>query len=177
MKGGSYEEEDLVQEVKESDVVDLLLSTLESAYATKAVNEYVTTGLMKLTTRISDSAQIERIRRVMMSRTDSLDVEIQQRSVEYGNLFGYDSIRRGVLEKMPPPEIKPEEKLLTDKSAGLSKGTKAKKVPAAKAAGDDVSVSTFHYGLLLLFLFLPPLVTKGFRFLHICRILDRITMN
>jgi AP-1 complex subunit gamma-1 len=70
------------------------------------VNEYIITALMKLTTRISNAAQIERIRRTLQTYSDSLDVEIQQRAVEYGNMFGYDEIRSGVLEKMPPPVIK-----------------------------------------------------------------------
>ena len=66
---------------------------------------------MKLTTRMSDPSQVERIRRLMGSRTSDLNIEIQQRAVEYGNMFGYDNIRRGVLEKMPPPEVKEEQRV------------------------------------------------------------------
>ena len=106
LKGGQYEEEELVVKVQEPDVVDLLSTILTSAYATPSVNEYIVTALMKLTTRISSAAQVERIRRTLQTYSDSLDVEIQQRAVEYGNMFGYDEIRRGVLEKMPPPVIK-----------------------------------------------------------------------
>lgn len=106
LKGGQYEEEELVVRVSESDIVDLLSTILTSAYATSSVREYIITALMKLTTRISSAAEIERIRRILHSYSDSLDVETQQRSVEYGNMFGYDEIRRGVLEKMPPPVIK-----------------------------------------------------------------------
>jgi len=65
-----------------------------------------------LTTRMSDQSQIERIRRLLSSRTSDLSIEIQQRAVEYGNMFGYDAIRRGVLEKMPPPEIREEQRVL-----------------------------------------------------------------
>lgn len=106
LKGGSYEEEELVVKVQESDMVDILATILSSAYSTQTINEYIITALMKLTTRISSAAQIERIRRILQTYTDSLDVEIQQRSVEYGNMFGYDDIRTGVLEKMPPPVFK-----------------------------------------------------------------------
>lgn len=106
LKGGNYEEEELVVKVQESDVVDILATILSSAYSSQTINEYIITALMKLTTRISSAAQIERIRRILQSYTDSLDVEIQQRSVEYGNMFGYDDIRTGVLEKMPPPVFK-----------------------------------------------------------------------
>ena len=71
---------------------------------------------MKLTTRMSDPAQIERIRQLLGSRTADLSIEIQQRAVEYGNMFGYDAIRRGVLEQMPAPQIKEEQRVLGEKS-------------------------------------------------------------
>lgn len=112
LKGGSYEEEELVKEVKESDIVDLYTTILNSTYANQIVTEYIITSAMKLSTRMSDQSQIERIRRLMASRTADLSVEIQQRAVEYGNLFAYDAIRRGVLERMPPPEIKEEQRVL-----------------------------------------------------------------
>jgi len=112
LRGGSYEEEELVKDVKESDIVDLYTTILNSTYANQVVTEYIVTSAMKLTTRLSDQSQIERIRQLMRSRTSDLSIEIQQRAVEYSNLFGYDSIRRGVLEKMPPPEIREEQRVL-----------------------------------------------------------------
>lgn len=111
LRGGSYEDEDLVKEVRESDMVDLYTTILDSTYATQIVTEYIVTSAMKLTTRMSDPTQIERIRRLMGSRTSDLNIEIQQRAVEYGNMFGYDGIRRGVLEKMPPPEIREDQRV------------------------------------------------------------------
>lgn len=105
-------EEQLVQNVKESEVVDLLALILGSSYATQVATEYIVTALMKLTTRFSDASQIERIRRILQTYQTSLDVEVQQRAVEYGNLFSFDEIRRGVLEKMPPPQIKEESRVL-----------------------------------------------------------------
>lgn len=112
LRGGQYEEEELVQEVKESDIIDLLSTILDSSYSTQIVTEYIITSAMKLTTRLTESAQINRIRRILSSRTSNLNVEIQQRAVEYGNLFAYDEIRRGVLERMPPPEIREEQRVL-----------------------------------------------------------------
>ena len=112
LRGGQYEEEELVKEVKESDIVDLFMNILNSTYASQTVTEYITTSAMKLSTRMTDPAQIERIRRFLGSRTADLNVEIQQRAVEYSNLFGYDQLRRGVLEKMPPPEIREEQRVL-----------------------------------------------------------------
>jgi AP-1 complex subunit gamma-1 len=137
LRGGQYEEEELVQEVKESEVVDLFSSILNSSYATQIATEYIITSLMKLTTRFTDPAQIDRIRRILQSNSASLDVEVQQRAVEYGNLFGYDSIRRGVLEKMPPPQIKEESRVLGE---ATKKSTKAsnRKSKNVKPAEQDL---------------------------------------
>ncbi|KAJ9294495.1 hypothetical protein DTO271G3_6763 [Paecilomyces variotii] len=132
LRGGQYEEEELVKEVKESDIIDLFLNILNSTYASQIVTEYIITASMKLSTRMSDPAQIERIRRFLSSRTADLSVEIQQRAVEYTNLFGYDQIRRGVLEKMPPPEIREEQRVLgqpTNKRQSRILKDKTKKAP------------------------------------------------
>lgn len=136
LRGGSYEEEELVKEVKEGDIVDLYTTILNSTYANQVVTEYIITSAMKLTTRMTDPAQIDRIRRLMSQRTADLNIEIQQRAVEYGNLFGYDDIRRGVLEKMPPPEIREEQRVLgpattpaKDKRSSRALKDKSKKLP------------------------------------------------
>ncbi|KAM5356380.1 hypothetical protein ACJ41O_003026 [Fusarium nematophilum] len=112
LKGGQYEEEELVHEVKEHEIVDLFSLILNSAYATQVSTEYIVTALMKLTTRFSDPAPVEKVRRLLQYYQTSLDVEVQQRVVEYGNLFSFDQIRRGVLEKMPVPQIKEESRVL-----------------------------------------------------------------
>ena len=142
LRGGSYEEEELVKEVKESDVVDLYTTILNSTYANQIVTEYIITSAMKMTTRMSDQSQIERIRRLMHARTADLSVEIQQRAVEYGNMFGYDAIRRGVLEKMPAPEIKEEQRVFGNPRAPAKDKRKALKsktnVKVAKTTESDM---------------------------------------
>ncbi|OAL63496.1 AP-1 complex subunit gamma-1 [Trichophyton rubrum] len=112
LNGGQYEEEELVKEVKETDIIDLFMNILNSTYATPIVTEYITTAAMKLSVRISDPAQIERIRKFLKTKTADLSEEIQQRAVEYSNLFGYEQIRQGVLERMPPPQIREEQRVL-----------------------------------------------------------------
>ena len=112
LRAGQSEEEDAQLHVSESDIVDLFISILGSSYANQIVTEYVVTAAMKLTTRLSDPSQIERLRRLLLSHQTDLDIETQQRAVEYVNLFGYDQIRRGVLEKMPAPEIREEQRVL-----------------------------------------------------------------
>ena len=132
LKGGNYEEPDLVQEVRESEVVDLFLTILNSSYATQSVKEYILTALMKLTTRFRDPSQVDKIRKILASNARDLDTEVQQRAVEYGNLFAYDEIRRGVLEKMPPPQIKEESRVLGEAAKGKKGGKGHKSKPSMK---------------------------------------------
>ena len=131
LRGGQYEEEELVKEVKESDIVDLFTTILNSSYSTQIVTEYIMTSAMKLTTRLQEQSQVDKIRRLLSQRTADLSVEIQQRSVEYTNLFAYDEIRNGVLEKMPLPEIREEQRVLGEATPKQKKAAaKAKKGPA-----------------------------------------------
>jgi AP-1 complex subunit gamma-1 len=126
LRGGQYEEEELVTEVKDHEIVDLFSSILNSSYATQITLEYIVTALVKLTTRLSDASQTERVRRMLQVHQTSLDVEIQQRAVEYGNLFAYDQIRSGVLEKMPPPQIKESSRVLGEEAKKHSKTSNRK---------------------------------------------------
>jgi AP-1 complex subunit gamma-1 len=130
LRGTDAQDEGLVQNVQESDIVDLFTNILNSAYSGQIATQYIITSAMKLSSRLSDPAQVERIRRLLQSNQTNLDVEIQQRAVEYTNLFGYDQIRRGVLEKMPPPEIREEQRVLGEapKKHSTPKGKKPKQI-------------------------------------------------
>lgn len=139
IRGGQYEEEELVQEVKENDIVDLFTTILNSSYSTQIVTEYIITSAMKLTSRLTESSQIDRIRRLLSSRTSDLSIEIQQRAVEYGNLFAYDEIRRGVLERMPPPEIREEQRVLGEATPKQKKAAARAKKPG-KVTEQDMLV-------------------------------------
>lgn len=136
LRGGGYEEAELVQKVEESEVVDLFSTILNSAYSSQIVTEYIITSAMKLTTRLQEPAQIDRVRRILSDRTADLSVEIQQRAVEYGNLFNYDDVRRGVLERMPPPEIRDEGRVFGEPSARQKKASKARQSKQIKV--DDL---------------------------------------
>ncbi|KAI1876560.1 hypothetical protein JX265_004086 [Neoarthrinium moseri] len=137
LRGGQYEEEELVQEVKEHEVIDLFSTILNSSYATQVATEYIVTALIKLSTRLSDASQIERVRRLIQLHQTSLDVEVQQRAVEYGNLFSYDEIRRGVLEKMPPPQIKESSRVLGEATTKTKKAANRKSKLIAKPSTDQ----------------------------------------
>lgn len=130
IRGGSYEEEELVKEVKESEIVDTFQAILHSSYAGTSVTEYIITSAMKLTTRLQDPAQIDRLRRLMLNYQTNLDIEVQQRAVEYGNLFSYDQVKKGVLERMPPPEIREEQRVLGEATKKRHSKVPAKKKPS-----------------------------------------------
>lgn len=128
LRGGSYEEEELTKEVRENEIVDLFTTILNSSYSGQIVTQYIITAAIKLTTRLQDHAQVERLRRLLLNRQADLDVEVQQRAVEYGNLFGYDEVRRGVLERMPAPEIREEQRVLGEATSKKRQS----KLPAKK---------------------------------------------
>ena len=136
LRGGQYEEEELVKPVHESEVVDLFTTILSSSYATQTAIEYIVTSAMKLTARFNEPAQIDRIRRLLSQRTADLSIEIQQRAVEYGNLFSYDEIRRGVLERMPPPEIREEQRVLGEATPKQKKAAAKAKKPSKQTEQD-----------------------------------------
>ncbi|KAK8135889.1 hypothetical protein PG984_003829 [Apiospora sp. TS-2023a] len=137
LRGGQYEEEELVSEVKEHEIIDLFSMILNSSYATQVATEYIITALIKLSTRLNDAPQIERVRRLIQFHSTSLDVEVQQRSVEYNNLFAYDEIRRGVLEKMPPPQIREASRVLGEASTKTKKAANRRSKLVAKPTTDQ----------------------------------------
>ncbi|KAF9099117.1 clathrin associated protein complex large subunit [Mortierella sp. GBA35] len=106
VRGGNYEEEELAKEVSESDVIELLESILAGPFANQVLREYVITALMKLTSRFSSASSSEKVKQMLVGFSTSIEVEIQQRAVEFTNLFQYDEIRPAVLERMPVMQIK-----------------------------------------------------------------------
>ncbi|RHZ49598.1 hypothetical protein Glove_519g77 [Diversispora epigaea] len=119
IKGGSFEEEELVKEVTEQDVVDLMDSILAGPYANQITREYILTALMKLTSRLVSTSVIQHIQVILERHSTSIEVEIQQRAIEYSNLFKFENIRPAVLERMPVPEVKEENNRPTYESDSL----------------------------------------------------------
>jgi AP-1 complex subunit gamma-1 len=89
------------------------------------INEYLLNAFIKLTSRFKDGGQINRIRSILSQNTNNLNVEIQQRAVEYDNLFQNDDIRKGVVERMPAPEIREENRVLGEATPTAKKGRTA----------------------------------------------------
>lgn len=144
--------------MKETDIVELLDTIRTSIYATSVINEYLLNAFIKLTSRFQDGAQINRIRSILSQNTSNLNVEIQQRAVEYDNLFQFDDIRKGVVERMPAPEIREENRVLGETTpAKRARGAGRRNAPAVKTSasrdlldilgGGDESVDTGGGGL------------------------------
>uniref|UniRef100_A0A8C2JXZ8 AP-1 complex subunit gamma n=1 Tax=Cyprinus carpio TaxID=7962 RepID=A0A8C2JXZ8_CYPCA len=76
---GQCEEEEPIQ-VSEDEVLDVLEGLLVSNLSTPVTRAYSLTAIMKLSTRFSS---VNRIKKVVSIYGSSIDVELQQRAVEY----------------------------------------------------------------------------------------------
>ncbi|CBQ68079.1 golgi adaptor HA1/AP1 adaptin gamma subunit [Sporisorium reilianum SRZ2] len=141
VQGGNFEDEELVREVQPKDVVDLLSSVLDSPYVNGLIRQFVLTSLAKLHTRLSDASQQSRIEQIIASFESSVEVEIQQRSVEFATLLKRSDIREGVLESMPPPEIK-QTVLGTVSEAKPVGSTRSDKDALLDLMGDEMPVAS-----------------------------------
>uniref|UniRef100_A0A4W6ED23 AP-1 complex subunit gamma n=1 Tax=Lates calcarifer TaxID=8187 RepID=A0A4W6ED23_LATCA len=84
---GQCEEEEPIQD----EVLDVLEGLLVSNLSTPVTRGYALTAIMKLSTRFSS---VNRIKKVVSIYGSSIDVELQQRAVEYNALFKkYDHMR------------------------------------------------------------------------------------
>ncbi|TFK51781.1 Adaptor protein complex AP-1 gamma subunit [Heliocybe sulcata] len=99
-------DEEQARPVTDVEVVDLLVSVLDSAYANFLIKQFVLAAITKISARPISAAQQERIGTLLASYTTHPDLELQQRAVEFASLFNLGELRSGVLERMPPPELK-----------------------------------------------------------------------
>uniref|UniRef100_A0A673XG49 AP-1 complex subunit gamma n=1 Tax=Salmo trutta TaxID=8032 RepID=A0A673XG49_SALTR len=81
---GECEETEPVQ-VAEDDVLDALEMVLQSHMSSPATRGFALTATMKLSTRITHN--VDRIRSIVSIYGSCIDVELQQRAVEYNALF------------------------------------------------------------------------------------------
>ncbi|KAI5121894.1 hypothetical protein M0805_001098 [Coniferiporia weirii] len=104
---GDIVDEEQPRQAIDSDMVDLLVSVLDSPYANYLIRQFILTALTKMSGRPTTSAtQQQRIMGLLDSYSTSPELEIQQRAVEFENLLQLGEIKFGVLERMPPPELK-----------------------------------------------------------------------
>ncbi|XP_037131594.1 AP-1 complex subunit gamma-like 2 [Syngnathus acus] len=87
-------------EVTADSVLEALETVLQSHMSTPTTRGFALTATMKLSTRIIDN--VDRIKSIVSIYGSCIDVELQQRAVEYNALFKkYDHMRAAVLERMP----------------------------------------------------------------------------
>ncbi|KAG9309518.1 adaptin N terminal region-domain-containing protein [Chiua virens] len=100
-------DEEQPKNVTDKDVLDLLLSALGSPYANHLTRQFVLGAITKMASRHTTTPpQQARIVDVLAQYTSNPELELQQRAVEYASLFTLGDLKVGVLERMPPPELK-----------------------------------------------------------------------
>ncbi|PPQ67704.1 hypothetical protein CVT24_002760 [Panaeolus cyanescens] len=106
LQGGIVDEDNTTM-ITDKELVDLILSILDSPYANYLIRQFVLASITKIAARSTTSpAEQDRIAEVLAKFTTSPELELQQRAVEFASLFSLGDTRIGVLEQMPPPEIK-----------------------------------------------------------------------
>ncbi len=71
--------------MSEDEVLDIVEQVLQSPQSSQSTREYAINAVMKLSTRFSVS--LPRIKSIVSRYTDHLDMELQQRAVEYSAIF------------------------------------------------------------------------------------------
>ncbi|KAJ0044298.1 hypothetical protein NL108_003337, partial [Boleophthalmus pectinirostris] len=129
LKGDCQEIEPV--QVNENDVLDALETVLQSHMSSPATRGFALTATMKLSTRITEN--VDRIRSIVSIYGSCIDLELQQRAVEYNALFKkYDHMRAAVLERMPIME-----KNSTGQTNGETTGEFVKEVQTVKVTQDQ----------------------------------------
>lgn len=114
--GQTEEEEPL--EVSEDEVLDVVERVLQSPQSSQTTREYAINAVMKLSIRFSVS--LPRIKTLVQKYGDHLDMELQQRAIEYTAIFSkHDQMRVGLLERMPVMSTGASESV---ESAALQEG-------------------------------------------------------
>ncbi|GLV41918.1 Adaptor Protein complex 1 gamma subunit [Carabus blaptoides fortunei] len=93
-----------VDRPSENDVIDVYQRLLWSPQNSSTTKQYTLMSLTKLSTRFH--IVNDRIQQIINSFASSLHIELQQRGVEFSQLFGkYANMREALLERMPPMEL------------------------------------------------------------------------
>ncbi|XP_067641530.1 AP-1 complex subunit gamma-1 isoform X2 [Eurosta solidaginis] len=96
--------EDEFERPSESDLIAMYHKFLTSAQVSICSKQYALVSLAKLSTRLQNC--VEEIQALITSFGSHLNVDLQQRGVEFTQLFGtYKNLRPPLLEKMPPMQI------------------------------------------------------------------------
>lgn len=93
-----------VEKPTETDVINVYQRLLWSPQNSSTTKQFTLMSLTKLSTRFKSVN--DKIMSIINSFSSSLHIELQQRGVEFSQLFGkYAHMREALLERMPPMEI------------------------------------------------------------------------
>ncbi|XP_055845119.1 AP-1 complex subunit gamma-1 isoform X3 [Episyrphus balteatus] len=96
--------EDEIERPTEADIIALYHKFLTSAQVSTTSKQYALVALAKLSTRLHHCQ--DEIQSLIQSFGSHLNVDLQQRGVEFTQLFGsHNHLRPALLEKMPPMQI------------------------------------------------------------------------
>ncbi|VDB94206.1 unnamed protein product [Peniophora sp. CBMAI 1063] len=125
--------------VTDAQLIDLLSSILDSPYSNPLTRQHIVTAVTKIAARPSTSvAQQTRVNELLATYTTSLELEIQQRSVEFASLFALGDVRAGVLERMPPPELRATMTGVVSENRSVGS---TKRGAEADLLGDDIGAA------------------------------------
>ncbi|KAG7208529.1 hypothetical protein KM043_014748 [Ampulex compressa] len=101
--GPPTEDADSPINLTEDEVIDVYQRLLWSPQNTVVTKQYTLLSLTKLSTRFQKGN--EKIRQIIDTFGSNLHIELQQRGIEFSQLFRkYDHLRPALLERMPPME-------------------------------------------------------------------------
>lgn len=101
--GPPIEDADVPINLTEDEVIDVYQRLLWSPQNTVVTKQYTLLSLTKLSTRFQKGN--EKIRQIIDTFGSNLHIELQQRGIEFSQLFRkYDHLRPALLERMPPME-------------------------------------------------------------------------
>lgn len=98
------DQNDTIPRPTEDAVIEVYEKLLRTPQNTATTKQYTLMSLTKLSTRFTNTNN--KIQQVINSFCSSLHIELQQRGVEFSQLFGkYNNLRPALLERMPPMEL------------------------------------------------------------------------
>ncbi|XP_012277868.1 AP-1 complex subunit gamma-1 isoform X10 [Orussus abietinus] len=101
--GPPVEDVDAPVNLTEDEVIDVYQRLLWNPQNTVVTKQYTLLSLMKLSTRFQKGN--EKIRQIIDTFGSNLHIELQQRGIEFSQLFRkYENLRPALLERMPPME-------------------------------------------------------------------------
>ncbi|XP_055539245.1 AP-1 complex subunit gamma-1 isoform X4 [Wyeomyia smithii] len=124
----------------ESDLVDLYQKLLWSTSVSTTSKQYALVSLAKLSTRIKTSEEEIKAQQIIEAFGTHLNIDLQQRGVEFSQLFrDYSHLRPALLEKMP----KIQKSLTNGNDNGGIYDEHSNSIDLIESGGDEVELSGF----------------------------------